>query len=38
MAHARVGADSAYAYTVHDEGSAVLDSGKTYRLRVDPPA
>ncbi|HET6510430.1 MAG TPA: DUF1254 domain-containing protein [Baekduia sp.] len=36
MAHAQVGAGSAYAYTVHDATGAVLDGGKTYKLHVDP--
>ena len=36
MAHAQVGAGSAYAYTVHDANGDVLDGAKTYRLRVDP--
>jgi hypothetical protein len=36
MAHAQVGAGSAYAVTVHDAGGAILDGGKTYRLHVDP--
>jgi hypothetical protein len=36
MAHAQVGAGSAYAYTVHDSGGDVLDGGRTYRLHVDP--
>ena len=36
MAHAQVGAGSAYAYTVHDANGDVLDGGKTYRLHVDP--
>jgi hypothetical protein len=40
MAHAQVGAGSAYAYTVHDSQGQVLDGAKTYRLHVDanPPA
>jgi hypothetical protein len=40
MAHAQVGAGSAYAYTVHDANGDVLDGGRTYRLHVDanPPA
>ncbi|MFE6996549.1 DUF1254 domain-containing protein [Microbacterium sp. NPDC057659] len=36
MAHAQVGAGSAYAYTVHDADGEVLDGGRTYRLHVDP--
>jgi hypothetical protein len=36
MAHAQVGAGSAYAYTVHDAHGNVLDGAKTYRLHVDP--
>ena len=36
MAHARVGAGSAYAYTVHDASGDLLDGAKTYRLHVDP--
>jgi hypothetical protein len=35
MAHAQVRAGSAYAYTVHDANGALLDGGKSYRLRVD---
>jgi hypothetical protein len=40
MAHAQVGAGSAYAYTVHDSNGDLLDGGRTYRLHVDanPPA
>jgi hypothetical protein len=40
MAHARVGAGSAYAYTIHDANGDLLDGAKTYRLHVepDPPA
>jgi hypothetical protein len=40
MAHAQVGAGSAYAYTVHDANGDVLDGARTYRLHVepDPPA
>ena len=40
MAHAQVGAGSAYAYTVHDADGAILDGGKTYSLTIpaDPPA
>jgi hypothetical protein len=36
MAHAQVGAGSAYAYTVHDANGDLLDGGRTYRLHVDP--
>lgn len=36
MAHAQVGAGSAYAYTVQDANGEVLDGAKTYRLHVDP--
>ncbi len=36
MAHARVGAGSAYAYTIHDSRGDLLDGGRTYRLHVDP--
>ena len=36
MAHAQVGAGSAYAYTVHDARGNILDGGKAYRLHVDP--
>ena len=40
MAHAQVGAGSAYAYTVQDSNGDLLDGGRTYRLHVDanPPA
>lgn len=40
MAHAQVGAGSAYAYTVRDANGDLLDGAKTYRLHVDadPPA
>lgn len=40
MAHAQVGAGSAYASTVHDANGDLLDGGRTYRLHVDksPPA
>ena len=40
MAHAQVGAGSAYAYTVHDSNGDLLDGGRSYRLHVDanPPA
>ena len=40
MAHARVGAGSAYAYTIHDSNGDLLDGARTYRLHVepDPPA
>lgn len=36
MAHAQVGAGSAYAYTAEDAQGRVLDGGKTYRLTVPP--
>jgi hypothetical protein len=36
MAHAQVGAGSAYAHTVHDANGELLDGAKTYRLHVDP--
>ena len=36
MAHAQVGAGSAYAYTVHDASGDLLDGARTYRLHVDP--
>jgi hypothetical protein len=36
MAHAQVGAGSAYAYTIHDAHGDLLDGAKTYRLHVDP--
>ncbi len=36
MAHARVGAGSAYAYTTHDANGDLLDGARTYRLHVDP--
>ncbi|MGW5316517.1 DUF1254 domain-containing protein [Nocardia thailandica] len=40
MAHARVGAGSAYAYTAEDADGALLDGGRTYRLTLppEPPA
>ncbi len=40
MAHAQVGAGSAYAYTVHDAAGDLIDGAKSYRLHVDanPPA
>jgi hypothetical protein len=40
MAHAQVGAGSAYAYTIHGADGDLLDGAKTYRLHVepDPPA
>ncbi|MDQ0894688.1 DUF1254 domain-containing protein [Agromyces ramosus] len=40
MAHAQVGAGSAYAYTVHDANGDLLDGARSYRLHVDanPPA
>ena len=36
MAHAQVGAGSAYAYTLHDSNGDLLDGSRTYRLHVDP--
>ena len=36
MAHAHVGAGSAYAYTVHDSNGDLLDGSRSYRLHVDP--
>jgi len=36
MAHARVGAGSAYAYTIHDSNGDLLDGSRNYRLHVDP--
>jgi hypothetical protein len=36
MAHAQVGAGSAYAYTIHDSRGELLDGARTYRLHVDP--
>jgi hypothetical protein len=36
MAHAQVGAGSAYAYTVHDSNGDLLDGARSYRLHVDP--
>lgn len=40
MAHAQVGAGSAYAYTAEDAGGRVLDGAATYSLRIpaDAPA
>ncbi|MEF3404904.1 DUF1254 domain-containing protein [Agromyces sp. CCNWLW203] len=40
MAHAQIGAGSAYAYTVHDAEGQLLDGARSYRLHVDanPPA
>ena len=40
MAHAQVGAGSAYAYTAHDAHGDILDGGREYTLTVpaDPPA
>jgi hypothetical protein len=38
MAHAQVGAGSAYAYTLHDSRGELLDGARTYRLHVDPDA
>ncbi|MFE3290485.1 DUF1254 domain-containing protein [Rhodococcus sp. NPDC059234] len=36
MAHAQVGAGSAYAYTAEDSHGRALDGGKTYRLVLPP--
>jgi len=36
MAHAQVGAGSAYAYTVNDASGDVLDGARNYRLHIDP--
>ncbi len=36
MAHAQVGAGSAYAYTIHDSRGDLLDGSRNYRLHVDP--
>lgn len=36
MAHAQVGAGSAYTYTAEDADGAILDGGKTYRLTLPP--
>jgi hypothetical protein len=36
MAHAQIGAGSAYAFTVHDANGDVFDGARTYRLHVDP--
>jgi hypothetical protein len=36
MAHAQIGAGSAYAYTIHDSHGDLLDGARTYRLHVDP--
>ena len=40
MAHAQVGAGSAYTYTAEDADGALLDGGATYSLRIpaNPPA
>jgi len=40
MAHAQIGAGSAYTYTVHDADGHILDGAETYSLRIpaDPPA
>ena len=38
MAHAQVGAGSAYAYTVHDANGDLLDGGRSYRLHMDADA
>jgi hypothetical protein len=36
MAHAQVGAGSAYAYTVHDADGEILDGAKTYTVTLPP--
>ncbi|WP_082918767.1 DUF1254 domain-containing protein [Cellulosimicrobium sp. I38E] len=36
MAHAQVGAGSAYAYTAHDAQGRILDGARTYRLVLPP--
>lgn len=36
MAHAQVGAGSAYAYTVHDANGDLLDGARNYTLHIDP--
>ncbi|UNK72058.1 DUF1254 domain-containing protein [Microbacterium sp. H1-D42] len=36
MAHAQVGAGSAYLYTAEDSHGALLDGGETYSLRIPP--
>ncbi|WP_305093038.1 DUF1254 domain-containing protein [Prescottella sp. R16] len=36
MAHAQVGAGSAYAYTAEDGQGTILDGGRTYRLTLPP--
>jgi hypothetical protein len=36
MAHAQIGAGSAYAMNVHDKNGEVFDGAKTYRLHIDP--
>jgi len=36
MAHAQVGAGSAYAYTAEDSQGRILDGGRTYRLTLPP--
>jgi hypothetical protein len=36
MAHAQVGAGSAYAYTAHDANGAILDGAETYSLTLPP--
>lgn len=38
MAHAQVGAGSAYIYTVSDADGALLDGGTTYSLTIPPDA
>ncbi|WP_433605141.1 DUF1254 domain-containing protein [Prescottella agglutinans] len=36
MAHAQVGAGSAYTYTAEDSQGRILDGGRTYRLTLPP--
>ncbi len=36
MAHAQVGAGSAYAYTAEDSTGRILDGSRTYRLTLPP--
>jgi hypothetical protein len=36
MAHAHVGAGSAYAYTVTDVAGDILDGARSYQLHIDP--
>ncbi|CRK50819.1 conserved hypothetical protein [Rhodococcus sp. RD6.2] len=38
MAHAQVGAGSAYVYTAEDDQGRILDGGKHYRLTLPPDA